>query len=173
MGRKFFIVSAICALSVFACEIGAAQGPRRSPRFHPQGPGRPNSGQLRAGHDRFFQLSPEERQVFRRNAERWLQMNPEQQRILREREQVRHQQLKVEAEAAMHQAGLRLEGPARAQFEARYLQERRRIERALRQETEAKRQQELPQLNERLKSEFQVHQGASPGASSSASPGRP
>jgi DNA-binding PadR family transcriptional regulator len=120
------------------------------------------------GRDRLYQLSPEERQAFRRNAERWIQMNPEQQKVLREREKVRRQQLKVEAEAAMNQMGLRLDPNAQGQFEARYLQERRRIERALRQEVEAKRQQELPQLNERLKSEFQSRQGTETGKSTAA-----
>jgi type II secretory pathway component PulL len=113
----------------------------------------------KAGRARFFQLSPEERQSFQRNAERWLQMKPEQQKILREREQQRLQKMRLEADAAMHQSGLRLDGPARDQFEARYLQERRRIERQLRQEYE----QQLPQLNERLKSEFQSNQNGSPG----------
>lgn len=97
-------------------------------------------------------------------------MKPEQQKILREREQQRLQKMKMEADSAMHQSGLRLDGAARDQFEARYLQERRRIERELRQEVEAKRQQELPQLNERLKSEFQPRQsGASPTSAPSAS----
>lgn len=109
---------------------------------------------------RFNQLTPEERQVFQRNAERWLKMNPEQQKMLREREQARRVQMKAEAEAAMHQMGLRLDPNAQGQFESRYMQERRRMERQLRMETEAKRQQQLPQINERLKSEFQSHQNA-------------
>jgi hypothetical protein len=118
------------------------------------------------GQERLYRLSPDERQALQRNAERWLRMNPEQQKILREREQVRRQQMKIEAEAAMRQSGLRLDGSARDQWEARYLQERRRIERELRQEVETKRQQQLPQLNERLKSEFQSTQGnPSPSAS--------
>jgi hypothetical protein len=115
-----------------------------------------------------MQLSPEERQAFKRNAERWLQMSPEQQKVMREREQVRRAKLKSEADAALTQSGLRLDQGARDQYEARYLQERRRIERQLRQEIEAKRQEQLPQLNERLKSEFQPHQ-ASPNALPSAS----
>jgi hypothetical protein len=136
---------------------------------------RPNGqSQIRGhgGNDRLFQLSPEERQSFQRNAERWLRMNPEQQKILREREQQRLQKMKIEADAAMHQSGLRLDGVARDQFEARYLQERRRIERELRQEFEAKRQQQLPQLNERLRSEFQSNQGGSPGSPSPTGSGK-
>jgi hypothetical protein len=124
-------------------------------------------GPFNSGRDRFYQLSPDERQAFRRNAQRWLQMNPEQRKILREREFARQQQLKAEAESAMRQLGLRLDPNAQGQFEARYFQERRRIERELRQEVEAKRQQQLPQLNEKLKSEFQPH---SAGTATSASP---
>ncbi len=120
------------------------------------------------GRDRFYQLSPDERQAFQRNAERWLHMSPEQQKALREREKARRRQLRSEAESALRQMGLSLDPSAQGQFEARYLQERRRMERELRQEAETKRQQQLPQLNERLKSEFQQHQG--PAVSPVSSP---
>lgn len=128
------------------------------------GPGR---GPSSVGRERLYQLSPDERQAFRRNAERWLQMNPEQRKVLREREHVRQQHLKAEAEAAMRQLGLSLDPNAQGQFEARYFQERRRIERQLRQEVEAKRQQQLPQLNEKLKGEFQSRPS---GAGTSGNP---
>ena len=138
---------------------GAALGQGQpSPHFRLRAFGR-GGGPIKPG--RFYQLSPDERQAFRRNAERWVKMNPEQQKILREREQARRVRLKAEAEEAMRQMGLRLDPNAQGQFEARYLQERRRIERELRQETEAKRRQQLPQLNERLKSEFQPRQNGS------------
>jgi len=157
VGRQFIVVSAIALLAVSASQLTFGQG--SGPRSHPR-PNRQFNGAPRA---RLYQLSPEERQAFRRNAERWLQMNPEQQKMLREREQVRRQRLKVEAEAAIRQLGLRLDPNAQDQFEARYMQERRKIERDLRQEFEAKRQEQ----NERLKSEFQSRQG---GAASTASP---
>jgi hypothetical protein len=145
-------------MAVSASQVSLAQGSgphshgRPSRQFNGNGP-----------RDRLYQLSPEERQAFRRNAERWLQMNPEQQKALREREQVRRARLKAEAEATIRQLGLRLDPNAQDQFEARYMQERRKIERDLRQEFEAKRQQQ----NERLKNEFQSHQG---DATSNASP---
>lgn len=126
-----------------------------------------NNNQLRGSpRDRLFQLSPEERQTFKRNAERWLQMNQEQRNILREREKVRRQQMKIEAEAALRDSGIRVDPNARDQFESRYLQERKRIERDLRQEVEAKRQQQLNELKERLKTEFQ-----SPVPNASNAPG--
>ena len=165
MGRRQFIVVSAIAFSLVITGSTFAQG-QQAPRFRGGG-GRsgPRHNEIRGpGRERFFQLSPEERQAFQRNAERWLKMSPEQQKILREREMQRRRQMKMEAEAALRQSGLRLDQNARDQFEARYLQERRRIERELRQESETKRQQQLPQLNERLKSEFQSHQG-SPGAS--------
>jgi hypothetical protein len=145
--------------SFFLAQGAAAQGqPRPHFRAHPFG-GHPGSPAMNPARQRFNQLSPEERQVFRRNAERWLKMNPEQQKALREREQVRRAQMKAEAETVLHQMGLRLDSSAQGQFEARYMQERRRMERQLRQETEARRQQQLPQLNERLKNEFQTRPG--------------
>jgi hypothetical protein len=126
-----------------------------------------NNNQLRGTpRDRLFQLSPEERQTFKRNAERWLQMNPEQRNILREREKVRRQQMKNEAEAALRDSGIRVDPNARDQFESRYFEERKRIERDLRQEAEAKRQQQLNELKERLKHEFQ-----SPAPNTTTSPG--
>jgi hypothetical protein len=166
VGRQSFIVIALVCFSLTAAVNAFGQGqtaPRFHPRVHSRGPMMMNPGR-----ERFNQLSPDERQAFRRNAERWLKMNPEQQKALREREQIHRAQMKVEAEAAMRQLGLRLEPGAQGQFEARYMQERRRMERQLRQEAEAKRQQQLPQLNERLKSEFQARPGN--GANNSGSP---
>lgn len=121
---------------------------------------------------RVHQLSPEERQTFKKNAERWLQMNQEQRNVLRAREKVRQQQMKSEADAALRDSGLRVDPNARNQFESRYVQERRRIERQLRQEAEAKRQQQLKDLNERLKSEFQGP-SSSPGSTDSSGPSKP
>lgn len=158
-------------MAMSVSQVSLAQGHAPGPHVRAT---RPNHGQFfNEAKDRLYQLSPEERQAFRRNAERWLQMSPEQQKILREREQVRRQQLRAEAESAMRQLGLRLDPYTRDQFEARYLQERRRIERELRQEVEAKRQQELPQLNERLKNEFQSHQGTGASTASPAASGKP
>jgi hypothetical protein len=99
-------------------------------------------------------MSPEERTVFRRNAERWMQMGPDERNLMRQREQMRQQRLRMEADAALRDAGLRLDQQRRELFEQRYLQERRKIERQLSQETEAKRKQQLPALNDRLKKEF-------------------
>jgi hypothetical protein len=154
-------------------QVSLAQGHPPGPHFRAARPTHGGHGQINAARARLYQLSPEERQAFQRNAERWLKMSPEQQKVLREREQIRRQQLRTEAESAMRQLGLRLDPNARDQFEARYLQERRRIERELREEVEAKRQQELPQLNERLKNEFQSHQGTGASTASPAASGKP
>jgi hypothetical protein len=159
VGRQFAVIGAI-ALSIIITGPSFGQGPGQTNRFHGMRGGSRNYDVRGGGRERLFQLSPEERQAFQKNAERWLKMNPEQQKILREREMQRRQQMRTEAEAALRQSGLRLDQTGRDQFEARYLQERRKIERELRQEVETKRQQQLPQLNERLKSEFQTHQGS-------------
>jgi hypothetical protein len=169
VGRKFLVITTILLVG---SELVLAQGSHK-PRFRRGDRGERRSRELHGVPDRIYQLSPEERQTFRRNAERWLQMDAQQRQILREREKVRREQLKNEADAAFRQSGLRLDPNAREQFESRYLQERRKIERTLRQEVESKRQQELPQLNERLKSEFQPHQGTSPSSTGSNGTGKP
>jgi hypothetical protein len=121
----------------------------------------PGAGQIRhrpefkTARDRWFSMSPEDRQVFRRNAERWMRMGPDERNLMRAREQLRRENLKRAAEAALRDAGLRLDQQKRELFEQRYLQERRRIERELRQEVESRRKQELPALNDRLRKEFQ------------------
>jgi hypothetical protein len=157
--QSLFIVGA-AALSILTAPGAFAQGSRHSHNNGAAHPGR----SFQHAPERMLHLSPEDQQTFRRNAERWLQMDPQQRQVLRQREVVRQQRMKAEAEAALRDSGLSLENGARQQFEERYLQERRRIERNLGQEIEAKRQQELPQLKERLKSEFQTHQ-PSPGPS--------
>lgn len=132
-----------------------AQGPQRH-----SAPQRRAGGHndFNAGRERFRQISPEDRQRFSRNAERWMKMNPEERKIMRERERLRRERIKQEAEAALRDSGLRLDAEKRAQFEARYLQERTRIEHAMRQELESKRRQQLPALVEELKKEFQEQQ---------------
>jgi hypothetical protein len=122
---------------------------------------------------RFLAMPPQDRQIFQRNAERWIQMGPEERMIMREREKIYRAQVNREIDATLHASGLHLEGERRAQFEQRYLQERRRIEHSLRQEIESRRQQQLPALQDRLKKEFQ-DPSQSPSSSSapamSASP---
>jgi len=130
---------------------GAPPAPRRVPTFsNPR--------------DRYLALPPQDRQIFQRNAERWMQMGPEERKIMREREIIYRAQVSREVDAALRDSGLRLEGEKRAQFEQRYLQERRRIEHSLRQEIESKRQQQLPALQERLKKEFSEPSAASTSA---------
>ena len=87
---------------------------------------------------------------------------------MREREKVYRAQVQHEVDAALRDTGLRLEGEKRAQFEQRYLQERRRIEHSLKQEIDSKRQEQLPELKERLKKEFQE---PLPAAGSTSAPG--
>ena len=64
----------------------------------------------------------------------------------------------------MRDAGLQIEAEKRAQFEERYLQERRRVEQELRRELQEKRQREMAPVVERLKKEF-----AQPSVAPSAS----
>ncbi len=92
---------------------------------------------------------------------------------MRQREISRRVRMQQEADAALRDAGLRLDQQRRELFEQRYLQERRKIERELIQENEARRRTELPALNDRLKREFQETNPAGtivPKATSSLTP---
>ena len=108
--------------------------------------------------DRWLAMPPEARQNFQRNAERWMRMSPAERNVLRQRENLRQQTIKRETDAALRQSGLNLNPQERAQFESRYIQERRRVEQTLRQQIEAERQKELPALIQQLKKEFQIDQ---------------
>ena len=122
---------------------------------------------------RFMAMPPQDRQIFQRNAERWMQMGPDERRIMRARERIYRAQVSKEVDTALRNSGLHLEGDKRAQFEQRYLQERRRIEHSLRQEIESRRQQQLPEIQERLKKEFtepSVQASSSVAPASSGSP---
>jgi hypothetical protein len=103
-------------------------------------------------------MPPAARQDFRRNAERWLRMSPEERNVLRQRENLRRETIRRETESALRDSGLHLNPQERAQFESRYIQERRKVERALRQQIETERQQQLPALIQQLKKEFQIDQ---------------
>jgi hypothetical protein len=85
-------------------------------------------------------------------------MSPEERNVMRQRENLRRQTIQRETEQALRESGLRLSPQERAQFESRYIQERRKVERSLRQQIEAERQKELPALIQQLKKEFQIDQ---------------
>jgi hypothetical protein len=155
VGRRHYIaISAAIALSFFFSGSSFAQGPSQGSRKRGGNAFR-RTHEFNGARERIYRLSPEERQTFKKNAERWLQMGPEERNMLRQREQIRRERLRREADAAMKQLDLSLDQGRRDQFENRYLQERRKIERALRKDLEDKRQQQLPEMNQRLKSEFQ------------------
>jgi hypothetical protein len=109
-------------------------------------------------------MPPAARQNFQRNAERWLRMSPEERNVMRQRENLRRETIRRETEAALRDSGLRLNPQERAQFESRYIQERRKVEQTLRQQIEAERQKEIPALIQQLKKEFQIDQPTKPPA---------
>ena len=117
--------------------------------------------------ERWLAMPPQARQNFQRNAERWMRMTPEERNVMRQRENLRRERIRQETDAALRQSGLRLNPQERAQFESRYVQERRKVEQTLRQQIEAERQKELPALIQQLKKEFQIDQ---PGKSSGGKP---
>src|SRR5438552_2297287 len=134
---------------------GAAHGP-------------PSGSSIR---ERWMALPPGARQNFRRNAERWMRMSPEERNVMRQRENLRQETIKRETDAALRDSGLRLNPQERAQFESRYVQERRKVEQTLRQQIESERQKELPALIQQLKKEFQIDQPTrSPATKQAQSP---
>ncbi len=163
MGRQRYTLAIAALVSVFTAHSAFCQpGPQQPQQHATGGQGRAARPSRGGGADAWRQMRPEERQRFRSNAERWLQMGPEERRLLREREAQRRARIQRDTDAALRQSGLELESERRAQFERRYVQERRRIEQQLRQEIEERRQRELAPVVEQLKKEF-GQQKASPG----------
>ncbi len=161
MGRKPKSLVTIVSLSFLALgqSFILAQPPGQGPIR--RGP------ELKGARERWSSMSLEDRQAFRRNAERWMQMSSAERNLMRDREKSHREELKRQADAALRDAGLRLDQQKRELFEQRYLQERRKMERVLRQEIESKRNQELPALNDRLRKEFQQ---VSPAGKSTSTP---
>jgi hypothetical protein len=141
--------------------MGPAHGP---PAGLPHGPS------AQSMHERWMAMPPAARQNFQRNAERWLRMSPEERNLLRQRENLRRETIRRETDAAVRDSGLRLNPQERAQFESRYIQERRKVERSLRQQIESERQKELPALIQQLKKEFQIDQPKASATKSVESP---
>jgi len=158
-GRISRLCKLIVASSAFAVLCAAAQAqpqPHRPVGRPAAGPAHGPAGQsLR---ERWMAMPPAARQNFQRNAERWLRMSPEERNVMRQRENLRRETIRRETEAALRDSGLRLSPQERAQFESRYIQERRKVEQTLRQQIEAERQQQLPALIQQLKKEFQIDQ---------------
>src|ERR1700730_14033612 len=159
MGRNFILVGLIGTLSILSAASALSQPGPPHPRRHFFS--RPNQ-QFKNQQPR-FQIAPEDQKVFRKNAERWLQMTPQERKLMRDREQMRRERIKIEADTVLRDSGLRLDDKNRDLFQQRYLQERRRMDREVREEYEARRQQQL----ERLKKEFQPPQ-VSPAATPNA-----
>src|SRR3954463_487212 len=147
---------------------GQNTGPPHGPAGQ-MGPPRGPAGQ--SMRDRWLAMPPEARQNFRRNAERWMRMSSEERNIMRQRENSLKATVKRETDAALRESGVNLNPQERAQFESRYIQERRRVEQTLRQQIEAERQKEIPALIQQLRKEFQIDQpGKSPVTKPPASP---
>src|SRR4030095_1522124 len=143
-GKRSQLCKLIVALSAFALFCSAAQAQPQShrpagrpaagpPRGHPQGP---------STRERLMAMPPAARQNFQRNAERWLRMSPAERNAMRQRENLRRETTRRETGAALPESRLQLNTQVSAQFESRYIQERRKVERTLRQQIEAERQQE-------------------------------
>ena len=158
-GKKSQLCKLIVALSAFAllCDAAQAQAqPHRPVGRPPAGPPRGPAGQ--SIRERWLAMPPAARQNFQRNAERWMRMSPAERNVMRQRENLRRETIRRETEAAIRQSGLHLNPQERAQFESRYIQERRKVEQTLRQQIETERQQQLPELIQQLKKEFQIDQ---------------
>src|SRR5205823_10155713 len=129
-GSSSQLCKLVVAMSLFAFSCGAAQAQPQSHRPTGRPPvgaphGRTPSQNIR---ERWQAMPPGARQNFQRNPERWLRMSPEERNVLRQRENLRRETIRPETEAAVRHSGPRLSPQERAQFESRYIQERRRVE---------------------------------------------
>src|SRR5438477_6739410 len=171
-GKKSRLCKLVVALSVFVLSCAAVQAQPQGQPHRPMGrppsgaPHGPPSGSSIRG--RWQAMPPGARQNFQRDAERWMRMSPEERNVMRQRENLRRETIKRETEAAVRDSGLHLSPQERAQFESRYIQERRKVEQTLRQQIEAERQKELPSLIQQLKKEFQIDQPARTPATKAA-----
>src|SRR5215468_392687 len=171
-GRTSRLCKLIAALSAFALLCAAAQAqPQahrpvgRPPAGPPRGPagGPPHGPAGQSIRERWMAMPPAARQNFQRNAERWLQMSPAERNVMRQRENLRRETIRRETDGALRDSGLHLNQQERAQFESRYIQERRKVEQTLRQQIESERQKEIPALIQQLRKEFQLDEpGKSP-----------
>ena len=159
--------------------VGRPPPPMAAPHGPPpnQAHGPPPSNQLHGApsgqsvKERWLAMPPDARQNFQRNAQLWMKMSPEQRNLMRQRETMRRQIMTREADAAVRDSGLQLNPQERAQFESRYIQERRKVEQSLRQQIETERQKEIPALIQQLRREFQIDEpGKSPVTKPAASP---
>ena len=174
MGRRYTnIISAAAISAIVLLSSELAHGQPQGNNARRMAPPQHHAPNFHNGPERWRTMPPEDKQAFRKNAERWMQMGPQERQVMREREKIYRAQVQREVDAALRDTGLRLEGEKRAQFEQRYLQERRRIEQSLRQEVESKRQQQLPALQERLKKEFQEQSPATGSTTAPATSGSP
>ena len=150
--------------------MGAPHGPPPSQGHGPpsvQSQGGPSAQSVR---ERWLAMPPDARQNFQRNAQIWSQMSPEQRNLMRQRETMRRQSITREADAAVRDSGLQLNSQQRAQFESRYIQERRKVEQSLRQQIETERQKEIPALIQQLRKEFQLDEPGKGPAKAAPSP---
>src|SRR4030095_985630 len=159
-GRTNQLCKLVVALSVFAVSCAAAQAQPQSHRPVGRPPvgaphGRPPAPSIR---ERWQAMPPAAPQNFHRHAERCMSMSTAERNVMRQRENLRRETIRRETEAAVRDSGLHLNPQERAQFESRYIQERRKVERTLRQQIEAERQKDLPALIQQLKKEFQIDQ---------------
>lgn len=99
-------------------------------------------------------LSPDQRERFRKNLEIWKQMPPEGRDKLRRSAEWRKAAMRNEALQLAKELSVQLNTEQQEQFIRRYIEERRKIEQHLREEMEAKRRPLLNEMGQRLQKEF-------------------
>jgi hypothetical protein len=115
-------------------------------------------------------MSPADRQRLRSNAERWQHMNRRGAKGFSRATAMAAAASEARRGGCDSRLGLQLEAERRAQFEQRYIEERRRIDQELRRELREKRQRELAPVVEKLKKELSDKPGSGSSGSSSGSP---
>lgn len=159
-GIGVLICGAALAVCCLATEPG--KGPERNAEHKAAGDGS-GGGERRPEMDeeeaKSFQkllerVPAERREQFLKNFEAWIKLPNSERDFLRQREEARRKERRRQAEKAMKDAGIELEGDQKVKFLERFGQERRRIEEELRKEMEEKRSRLVQESLERLRSEF-------------------
>lgn len=121
-----------------------------------------DDGPLKRFKKRYQEMTPEEREHFRKNFQRWKNMPEGEKKHWKDQAVAERSRVRKTIEDAIASTGLNLTKDQKEVFALRYRQERCRVEEKLRKEFEGRRDEEMKGVIERLKQEFSASPAATP-----------